>query len=179
MQPVSSVKEKEIGFLKHPGTVLMVRGSDQCPPPWAPAAAQPGARSLCGSHWPRWGGGRDLSFLLSAHECRKSMAGGTRCPARLPRWQRPLPLPHGTAPQCWDHPAGRGRRGGGSALVPPELHQSTPSSSAALCNPSLSLLEISSCSEGSKLTRFGNQVSGRSLISSLNRGDQLTSCLLY
>lgn len=48
-----------------------------------------------------------------------------------------------------------------------------------LCsNPSLSLLEISSCSDGSKLTRFGNQVNGRSLISLLNRGDQLSSCLL-
>lgn len=63
--------------------------------------------------------------------------------------------------------------------MPPELCQSTLSSRAALFNPSLSLLEISSCSEGSKLTRFGNQVSRRSLISSLNRGDQLTSYLLY
>lgn len=169
-----------MGFPKHAGTAVTVRGSSQRPAPRAPL--QPGwGPGPCAA---AAGWGREVTrvrapcYQLTSAKTPKSQGGRhlTFCPpAPL---VAPAPLPHRAAVQCWGHPAGRGW-GHRAVLVPPELHQSTSSSSTAPCNPSPSVLEISSCSEGSKLTRFGNQVSGRSLISLLNRGDQLISCLLY
>jgi len=119
------------------------------------------------------GGGRGLSSLLSAHQCQTLWWGHL-----MPCLSAPPAAPTAPSPQCSSAVLGpsarRGRRGRGSALANPELRQSTMSSSAVLYNPSLSVLEISSCSEGSRFTRFGNQVSRISLISSLNRGDQLS-----